>query len=75
VELVITVRNPGGKVIHSSTQTNVEPSGIGEIVAFEVAAPQLWSPKAPQLYNCTVKLKSRHREQQVSERFGFRSFD
>jgi len=75
VEIAITVREPGGKVVHSSAQANVAAKDVVEVAAFEVSAPQLWSPKSPLLYTCTAKLKSPHGEQEVSERFGFRSYE
>ncbi len=73
--LVIEVRDAGGKTVHSSTQKLAPWSGAKEIAAFEIAAPQLWSPKSPALYRCTVTLKSAHGEQQVTERFGVRSVE
>ena len=74
-ELVIEVRDAGGKTLHSSTQKLAPWSGAREIAAFEIATPQLWSPKSPALYNCVVTLKSAHGEQQVTERFGVRSVE
>jgi beta-galactosidase len=43
-----------------------------EIATFDLPSPQLWSPKSPALYRCTVTLKSPHGEQTVTERFGLR---
>jgi len=74
-ELGISVRDPGGRVVYSSTRTNVTANGTVEVAGFEVTAPQLWSPRLPQLYTCTVKLQSPRGEQELSERFGFRSFE
>jgi hypothetical protein len=69
------VRDGGNKVIHSSQRADITASGTIEIAAFEVSAPQLWSPKMPQLYRCTVELNSPRGRQTVSERFGFRSIE
>ena len=46
-----------------------------EIAIFDVAKPTLWSPKTPTLYRCSVTIKSKHGEQQITHRFGFRSFE
>jgi beta-galactosidase len=74
-ELVIEVRGPGGKTVHTSTQKLTPWSGEKEIAAFEIAAPELWSPKSPALYRCAVTLKSPAGEQQVKETFGMRSVE
>jgi len=74
-ELTIEVRDPNGKSIQTSTQKNSPWVGEKEIAAFEMAKPQLWSPKSPTLYRCTVTIKSAQGEQPVSERFGVRSVE
>ena len=74
-EMSIEVRDANGKTVHSSAKKLAPWSGAKEIAAFEIAAPQLWSPKSPALYHCTVTLKSAHGEQQVTERFGVRSVE
>ncbi len=74
-ELVVEVRDTSGKTIHSATQKITPWPGEKEINAFEISKPELWSPKAPTLYTCTVKLKSAQGEQAVTEKFGVRSFE
>jgi beta-galactosidase len=74
-ELVIDLRDPNGKTVHALTQKLAPWTGVKEIAAFEIAAPKLWSPKSPALYSCAVTLKSPQGEQQVSEKFGVRSFE
>jgi beta-galactosidase len=74
-ELVVGVRDPNGKMVHTSTHKFAPWSGENELVAFEISAPQLWSPKSPALYSCTVTLKSPVGEQQVEEKFGVRSVE
>ena len=74
-ELAIEVRDPNGKPIHTATQKLAPCSGAKELAVFEIPAPQLWSPKSPALYRCSVTLKSPHGEQQVTERFGVRSVE
>ena len=75
IELAIEIRDSQDKVIYSTTKTIAPSVDEREIAAFEIAAPTLWSPKSPALYNCTVTLKSSHGEQQLTEKFGVRSFE
>jgi len=75
VELTINVSDPGGKVIQTSSLTNLSWLGMKEIANFEIASPQLWSPQTPTLYHCTVTLKTSAGEQQMDEDFGVRSFE
>ena len=74
-ELKLEITDPSGKVIHSVSQKHAPWSSDKEINAFEIAKPELWSPKMPALYRCVVTLKSKHGEQQVTERFGVRSVE
>lgn len=74
-ELVIEVRDSKGAIVHSSKQKLAPQSDTRELAAFAIAAPQLWSPKSPSLYTCTVTLKSPHGEQHLVERFGVRSVE
>lgn len=75
VELEVQVSNPDKKIIYVQT-TSVKPSSeMKEFAAFEIAAPQLWSPKTPALYTDTVTLKSAQGEQQLSGHFGLRTFE
>lgn len=75
VELNVTVSDPGGKIIHTYSQTFAPWPGMKEFDTFEIADPQRWSPKTPVLYSCTVTLKSPDGVQQLDERFGLRSFE
>lgn len=74
-ELVVEVRDTKGAVVHNTKQKLAPWSDAREIAAFEITTPQLWSPKSPSLYTCTVTLKSSHGEQQLVERFGVRSVE
>ncbi|NQX00331.1 DUF4982 domain-containing protein, partial [bacterium] len=74
-ELKLEITDPSGKVIHSASQKLAPWSGDKEINTFEIAKPELWSPKKPALYRCVVTLKSKHGEHQVTERFGVRSVE
>ena len=69
------MRDPKDKVIHTGSQKLAPWSGEREIEAFAIPLPVLWSPKTPNLYRCTVTLKSKHGEQQTAERFGVRSVE
>jgi len=74
-ELAISISDPTGKVVYSGTESLADAIGTKESAPIEISAPQRWSPKSPQLYTCTVKLKSLHGEQEISERFGLRTFE
>jgi len=74
-ELVVEVRAPDGKVIHASMQKLAPWPGEKEIAAFQIIQPELWSPKSPALYTCSVTLKLPGGEQRVSEQFGVRSVE
>ncbi|HXU79854.1 MAG TPA: glycoside hydrolase family 2 TIM barrel-domain containing protein [Polyangia bacterium] len=50
-------------------------TGERELGVFTVGSPQLWSPASPTLYQVVVTLQSKHGQQQVTERVGFRSFE
>ena len=75
VELDIQVSEPGGKIIYTNSQLVKPGLEMKEVAAFGIAVPQLWSPKTPALYRCTVTLKSPQGGQQLTERFGVRSFE
>ncbi len=75
VEFAVEVHDPQGKVIHTTTQKLAPWAGEKEINAWNITSPQLWSPKQPALYRCTVTLKSAHGEQRVEERFGLRRYE
>jgi len=75
VQLTLEVRDPQGNVLQTATNKLSPWSGEKEIAAFEITTPQLWSPKSPALYSCAVRLQSPYGEQQVTEKFGVRSFE
>jgi beta-galactosidase len=72
--LEVSFTDPAGKVSVSHARTVAPWTGEQEIAAYGVDAPALWSPATPNLYRCSVTLKSAHGEQQVEERFGLRSW-
>jgi len=75
VELRIEIKDPDGKVIYASTNTDAPWPELNELTAFEISKPQLWSPKSPTLYRCTVTLKSAQGTQALTDQFGIRSFE
>jgi beta-galactosidase len=75
VELAIEVCDPQSNVVHTATQKLAPWTGEKEIAVFDIVTPKLWSPKTPALYQCIVRLKSPHGEQQVEEKYGVRSFE
>jgi beta-galactosidase len=75
LQLEIRVTDPAGREVHVSSQSLAPWSGAREIAAFPVPGPALWSPKTPNLYHCSVTLKSSDGEHRVEERFGLRWFE
>jgi beta-galactosidase len=75
MELRIEVRDAKGRIVHAAKRKFSPWSDAQEVAAFEIAAPELWSPKTPALYTCGVTLKSAHGEQSLSARFGVRSVE
>ena len=75
VQVETRVTDGAGKVVHTSSKSLAAWTGAQELAAFVVDAPALWSPATPNLYRCSVTLKSTHGEQQVEQRFGLRWFE
>ena len=75
IELKLEVSDPSGKVVHTATKRLAPWTGEQETEGFEIAKPELWSPKTPALYRCVLTLKSKHGEQSLTERFGIRSVE
>jgi beta-galactosidase len=75
LETRIEVRDPQGKVVHTSSKSGAPWTAAGELAVFKLDSPALWSPDAPALYSCKVTIKSRWGEHEVSERFGLRFFE
>ncbi|MGA2148508.1 MAG: glycoside hydrolase family 2 TIM barrel-domain containing protein [Bryobacteraceae bacterium] len=69
------VTDPSGHGVYTATQSLDSWSGPRQIATFAVPNPQLWSPKTPNLYSCSVRLQSPHGEHCVEERFGLRFFE
>ena len=69
------VADPSGREAHTSSQSLAPWTGPRQVAAFPVDNPALWSPKIPNLYRCSVALRSPHGEHLVEERFGLRFFE
>jgi len=75
LELSVSLRGPDGKTIQTRAATLTPWSGEQEIATMDIPAPERWSPQSPRLYFCNVELKSQQGEQEIVERFGFRTFE
>ena len=75
LELKVEFSDPSGKVIDTQVKKVAPWSGENELGAITIPKPELWSPKAPALYHCSVTLVSKHGEQKLSDRFGIRSVE
>jgi beta-galactosidase len=75
VSITVELQDPKGNVLATASRKEQPWTGEREIALFPVSGPALWSPDEPALYTCEVTLTSRHGKQEVSERFGLRSFE
>jgi beta-galactosidase len=75
VNVTVTVTDPVGAEVHSFHKEQEMWDGTLELTAFSVAAPKLWSPRTPHLYQCRVTIRSESGESVQVERFGVRFFE
>jgi beta-galactosidase len=75
IQLEVRVTDAAGKTVHASSASLAPWTGPRELAAFTIPSPAWWSPKTPNLYHCSVTLKSSHGEHSVAERFGLRWFE
>ena len=80
--LTLELLDPHGKVIaHKTTPWSAAKAsstafpGERNLASFPVDHPELWSPTAPQLYQCRVTLTSAAGAHILTERFGIRYLD
>lgn len=73
--LTVEVSDAAGRSVHSASQTVPTWTGLQELTAFRVAAPELWSPQSPHCYRCRVTLSSSAGETSLDERFGIRQIE
>ena len=69
------VTDPSGREVYAATRPFTAWDGAREIAVFAVPDAALWSPKAPNLYRCSVRLESASGEHSTDERFGLRWFE
>ncbi len=74
-EAEIRILDMAGAVIAKKKATFPAVSGRHELCSIEVDKPNLWSPDKPYLYTCRVTVSFPSGRHEVSERFGFRSFE
>ncbi len=72
LEIAVEVINAKGVSVHRSHHTLQPWKDSKEIVGFTVAAPELWSPATPHLYECKVTVKTSGGEYVAQEKFGIR---
>ena len=74
-QIEVTILNPKGEHIARVSKTVNPTSGEQFLEKFELKNPIQWSPSNPNLYSCSVALKSEKGEQLVQEKFGVRSYE
>jgi beta-galactosidase len=68
----VEVFDGAGRSIHRATQTIPVWTGLSELTAHHILAPDLWSPESPRLYRCRVTLTTPAGRTSLEERFGIR---
>jgi beta-galactosidase len=68
----IVVEAPRGEEVFRKTLEREAWEGEAELATFEIAKPELWSPKTPKLYRCTVAVIADGERAEVSHKFGVR---
>jgi beta-galactosidase len=71
-QMTTEVFDPQGASVHRSTVALKAWEGMQEMAAFDIEAPQRWSPDAPNLYRCRVSLSTSAGKTHLEERFGIR---
>jgi len=73
VAISVQVMNAKGALVHHATQTLKPWQNTTELAGFTIAAPQLWSPTDPHLYQCRVTMRAEDGiETAARENFGIR---
>jgi beta-galactosidase len=70
-QLTLTIKDPGGKTIHTITHPRAPWAGTETLTTFTLPDPALWHPKTPHLYTCELTLG----EAKQTQRFGIRFFE
>jgi len=72
VKVAVEVIDEKGRTVHRSTASVTPSDAEQEIASFTVEKPQLWSPKTPHLYRCTVTVSGPGGEYVAHETFGLK---
>ncbi len=72
LNITIDVTGSTGVSVHHLSQTIQPWKDSTSLTTFTIPAPQLWSPTKPQLYECTITVRSKNGEYTAHEKFGLR---
>lgn len=72
LQVTVQVVNAKGASVHNSKHILKAWRNEGEIVAFTLDTPELWSPTTPHLYECRITLSGQDGEYVAHENFGIR---
>ena len=75
LQIETSITDPSRREIHASTQPLQAWNGVRRLAEVPITAPNLWSPRNPNLYGAAVTLPSSHGDHRVEERFGIRFFE
>jgi hypothetical protein len=71
-QVEVVLRRGGSEMARVEKTASIAPGASAIEVAFDIAAPVLWSPEEPNLYDLSVSLRSDHGVDRWSCRTGFR---
>jgi beta-galactosidase len=72
ITLAIEIFDSKGASIHIAKQTVAPWTGVKSLTSFTLRTPQLWSPSAPDLYECRISLITPGGKYTAHETFGIR---
>ena len=72
LDITIEVTDPTGAAVHHLSHTIQPWKNSTPLATFTIPTPQLWSPAKPQLYECTMTVRSKDGEYSAHETFGLR---
>jgi len=73
--VIVSLRNPSGKVIKTVRTSLRELKRDTLIASFDVKSPALWSPGSPALYTAEARIEGDGADFLKSEKTGFRRFE
>ena len=74
-DILLSVKDPSGKVILTDSLENVRPFGDILLGTYPIRKPELWSPDSPSLYTFDVSVRTGTGGSSVSAKAGFRTVD